>query len=301
MTQADHAIAILNSIGDAVLTTDVSGRITYLNLRAEYMTGWSREAAAGRPLGDVFHVIDRDTREVAQDPLRLALQLDKTVSLAPNSILLRRDGVESQIEDSAAPIRDDDGLVIGAVIVFRDVGVALENSRRMSHLAEHDALTGLPNGLLLHDRLNKALALGQRRKKPVAVIFLDLDGFKDINDSLGHAAGDSILRSVATRLTAALRLSDTVSRRSGDEFVIVLPEVERAEDAGAVAGKLLVAASAPYWVGAHEVGLTASIGVAVYPDHGENADALITNADAAMYRAKRSGPGHYEVVSPPPA
>jgi diguanylate cyclase (GGDEF)-like protein/PAS domain S-box-containing protein len=296
VTQADQAIAILNSIGDAVLTTDLDGRVTYLNLKAETMTGWAREAAAGRPLDEVFHIIGRESRETARDPMSLAIQLDKTVGLTPNCVLIRRDGMETAIEDSAAPIHDTDGRVIGAVIVFRDVGMALETSRQMSHLAQHDPLTGLPNRLLLQDRLTEAIALGHRRKKQVAVLFLDLDGFKGVNDSLGHATGDGVLKSVAARLTGALRLSDTVGRHGGDEFVVVLSEIERAGDATKVACKLLVVANAPHRIGAEDVAVTASVGVAVYPHHGQTADALITNADAAMYRAKRSGPGHYETV-----
>jgi diguanylate cyclase (GGDEF)-like protein/PAS domain S-box-containing protein len=294
VTEVVQAIAVLNSIGDAVLTTDLDGHVTYLNLKAETMTGWSRDAAAGRPLDDVFHIIGRESREPARDPMRLAIQLDKTVGLTPNCVLIRRDGMETAIEDSAAPIHDADGRVTGAVIVFRDVGTALETSRQMAHLAQHDPLTGLPNRLLLHDRLTEAIALGHRRKKQVAVLFLDLDGFKNVNDSLGHATGDEILKAMAARLTGALRLSDTVGRYGGDEFVVVLSEIERTEDATAVAGKVMAVVNAPYRVGTQDVAVTASVGGAVYPDHGRNADTLIANADAAMYRAKRSGPDHYE-------
>ncbi len=294
-----QAVAILDSIGDAVLATDLDGRVTYLNGKAEAMTGWSRDAATGRPVDEVFHIISQESREVARNPMSLAVQLDKTVGLTPNCVLVRRDGRETPIEDSAAPIHDADGHVTGAVIVFRDVGTALETSRHMSHLAQHDALTGLPNRSLLHSRLTDAVGMAHRRRKPLGVLFLDLDGFKSVNDSLGHAAGDVILKSVATRLTGALRLSDTVSRHSGDEFVVLLPEIEHADDAMAVAGKLIEAANGTYRVGTQDVAVTASVGVAVYPFHGQNADALITNADAAMYRAKRTGPGHYETVALP--
>jgi len=299
MTPVTQANAILDSIGDAVLATDLDGRVTYLNGKAEDMNGWSRDAATGRPVDDVFRIISRESRETARNPMTLAVQLDKTVALTPNCVLVRRDGMETAIEDSAAPIHDADGQVTGAVIVFRDVGTALETSRHMAHLAQHDALTGLPNRLLLHGRLTDALAMAHRRRKPLGVLFLDLDGFKGVNDSLGHTAGDGILKSVAARLIGALRLSDTVSRHSGDEFVVLLPEIEHAADAMAVAGKLIEAANATFRVGEQDVAVTASVGVAVYPFHGQNADALITNADAAMYRAKRLGPGHYETVDLP--
>ncbi len=291
----ERAEVTLNSIGDAVLSTDIDGRVTYLNLAAEAMTGWSREAASGRPLDDVFHIIDGATREPARNPLNLAIELNKAVGLTANCVLVRRDGHESEIEDSAAPIHDKDGRLTGAVIVFRDVGAALETSRQMSRLAQHDVLTGLPNRLLLHDRLTEAIALGHRHNKPLAVCFLDVDGFKGVNDSLGHAAADEVLQSIAFRLTGALRQSDTVSRISGDEFVIVLSEIERVEDAAFVANKLLQAIAAPHHVESQDVRVTASLGVSLYPDHGQDADTLITNADAAMYHAKRAGAGHYKL------
>ncbi len=285
------AEATLNSIGDAVLSTDIEGKVTYLNVAAESMTGWSRDAAAGRPLEDVFHIVDRGTRAAARNPLSLAMRLNKTVGLTPNCVLVRRDGHETEIEDSAAPIHDAEGHLTGAVIVFRDVGAALDMARQMSRLAQHDALTGLPNRLLLHDRLTEAIAFARRHRKPLAVLFLDVDGFKAVNDSLGHAAGDRVLQSIAARLGESLRQSDTVSRYSGDEFVIVLSEVERAEDVTVVAKKLLLAAAGPHRIDSQEVRVTASIGIALYPDHGRDATTLIVNADTAMYGAKRDGLG----------
>jgi len=288
----ERAEVTLNSIGDAVLSTDVGGRVTYLNLAAEVMTGWSREAAAGQPLESVFHIIDRETGEVARNPMRLAVELDKTVSLTPNCVLVRRDGRKAAIEDSAAPIHDRDGHVTGAVIVFRDVGAALETSRQMSHLAQHDVLTGLPNRLLLNDRLTEAIALARRHQRPLGVCFLDVDGFKGINDSLGHAAGDQLLRSIASRLSGALRASDTVCRFGGDEFVIVLSEIEHADHASAVAAKLRDAAAGPHRIDGRDVAVTVSVGAAIFPDHGRDADTLIAHADAAMYEAKHAGLGH---------
>jgi diguanylate cyclase (GGDEF)-like protein/PAS domain S-box-containing protein len=292
MTQGDRAEATLNSIGDAVLSTDADGLVTYLNVVAERMTGWPREAAAGRPLDDVFHIIDGETRALARNPLNLAMRLNKAVGLTPNCVLVRRDGSETEIEDSAAPIYNTDGSIAGAVIVFRDVGVALEVSRQMSHLALHDSLTGLPNRVLLIDRLTSAIVLARRRGRPLAVLFLDIDGFKAVNDSLGHAAGDILLRAVAAALGASLRQSDTVSRYSGDEFVVVLAEIEGGADAAVVAKKLLRAVAGPHRIGTREVTVTASIGMALYPGHGLDAQTLVENADTAMYGAKREGQGH---------
>ena len=292
MTQGDRAEATLNSIGDAVLSIDVDGKVTYLNIVAERMTGWSRDAAAGRPLAEVFNIIDGETRAIARNPLNLAMRLNKTVGLTPNCVLVRRDGTETEIEDSASPIYNADGSLAGAVIVFRDVGTALETSRKMSRLAQHDALTGLSNRLLLDDRLTEAIAMARRHGKPLAVLFLDVDGFKAVNDALGHAAGDGVLQDIAKRLTESLRQSDTVSRYSGDEFVIVLSEIESGGHAAVVAKKLLKAIAGPHRIGAQDVMVTASIGMAIYPDHGQDAETLIANADAAMYGAKREGRGH---------
>jgi diguanylate cyclase (GGDEF)-like protein/PAS domain S-box-containing protein len=291
----ERAVATLDSIGDAVLSTDTGGTVSYLNRAAEALTGWSRTAAVGRPLEEVFNVIDRDTRERARNPLALAVQLGRTVLLTPNCSLVRRDGREVAIEDSAAPIQGSTGQVTGAVVVFRNVGPALEMSRQMSYLAQHDVLTGLPNRLLLADRLTEAIALGHRHRKALAVCFLDVDRFKRLNDTVGHAAADQVLRSIATRLSGLLRHSDTVCRYGGDEFVVVLSEIERPEHAALVAGKLLQAVAKPYNVGDRSIDCTVSLGVSLYPDHGQDAERLIANADAAMYASKRSGSGRYRV------
>jgi len=212
LRDSEQARVTLNSIGDAVVSTDVAGNVTYLNAVAEEMTGWSGSEAAGMPLQDVVRIIDAESREPALDPLALAMRQDATVGLSANCLLVRRDGHESAIEDTAAPIHDRDGQVTGAVIVFHDVGAAREMSLRMSELAQHDVLTGLPNRLLLNDRLACAIATSRRHGRSFAVLFMDLDRFKRINDSLGHAAGDAVLQSVAKRLVACVRDSDTVSR-----------------------------------------------------------------------------------------
>src|ERR1019366_3790750 len=167
----------------------------------------------------------------APNPMELAIQLDKAVGLTANCILVRRDGYECAIEDSAAPIHNREGQVTGAVIVFHDVSTARAVVLEMSHLAQHDALTDLPNRLLLNDRLTQAISLARRNHHRLAVLFLDLDGFKNINDSLGHSIGDKLLQSISTRLLACVRKSDTVSRQGGDEFVVLLSEVTHAADA----------------------------------------------------------------------
>ena len=289
----ERAEVTLNSIGDAVLSTNIQGRITYLNIVAERMTGWRREEACGRPLGEVFQVINKGTREPARNPLEFALQQDQTVGLTTNCMLVRRDGIESAIEDSAAPIRDREGRVVGAVIVFRDVGEAQALARKMSHLAQHDFLTELPNRMLLNDRLTQAIAMAERHHKKLAVLFVDVDLFKTINDSLGHAIGDAVLQSIAKRLRQALRHTDTVSRQGGDEFVILLSEINTTNDAAKVAEKILAVLAAPHIVDGRELKVTASIGISIYPDHGRDAEWLVHGADIAMYKAKKGGGCNY--------
>jgi diguanylate cyclase (GGDEF)-like protein/PAS domain S-box-containing protein len=165
---------------------------------------------------------------------------------------------------------------------------------RAQHLADHDPLTGLPNRRLLEDRLTQALAASQRNRKQTAVVFVDLDRFKNINDTLGHAVGDLVLKEVAERLMKQLRVVDTVCRMGGDEFVVVLPEIKRASDAANVAAKILETMSHPFTAAGRELNITPSIGISVFPDDGRDAESLIRNADAAMYHAKGTGRANYQ-------
>jgi diguanylate cyclase (GGDEF)-like protein/PAS domain S-box-containing protein len=296
--ERERAQVTLNSIGDAVLSTDLSGNVTYLNVVAERMTGWPRKEAVGHPLSDVFQIIDGTTHNPSPDPMALAVQQNRIVGLKANCILIRRDGYECAIEDSAAPIHDRDGRVTGAVIVFHDVRMAQATVFEMTHLAQHDVLTDLPNRMMLNDRLTQAISLARRNHHQLAVLFLDLDDFKHINDSLGHVIGDKLLQAVAERLSACVRKSDTVSRQGGDEFVILLPEVTHSADAAISAAKIITELKKIHSIGEHRVCITASIGVSTYPDNGEDADMLIKNADTAMYHAKQSGRDNCQFFRP---
>ncbi len=296
--EKERAQVTLNSIGDAVICTDVAGKVTYLNAASEEITGWSREEASGCPIEEVFRIVDASTREPIQNPLALAIRQNKTVGLTPNCVLIRRNGTEAAIEDSAAPIHDRRGQVTGAVMVLHDVSSSRALSLRMSYLAQHDSLTDLPNRTLLNDRLNQAIVLAQRHRQQLAVLFVDVDRFKHINDSVGHVIGDRLLQSLAQRLLTCVRSSDTVSRQGGDEFVILLSEVAHAADAAVIAGKLLVASSAPHRIDQHDLEITVSIGIANYPHDGTDAAALMKRADFAMYRAKDSGRNKYQFFEP---
>ena len=292
--EKERAVVTLNSIGDAVLCTDIFGNITYLNIVAEKMTGWLRAEATGRPLAEVFRIIDGGTRQTARDPMEMAVEQNKTVGLTVNCVLIRRDGYESAIEDSAAPIHDRSGRIIGAVIVFHDVSASRAMSLEMTHTAHHDVVTSLPNRLLLNDRITQSISLALRQSRPFAVLFLDLDNFKIVNDSLGHAGGDELLRSVSKRLLSCVRGSDTVSRQGGDEFAVLLPEITHAEDAATCAAKILIALNAPYTIGVRTVHIGASIGISLYPRDGGDSETLLKNADMAMYHAKERGRGNFQ-------
>jgi len=231
LEQNERAQVTLNSIGDAVITTGLDGHVTFLNPVAESLTGWCHDEAIGRPIEEVFRIVDGLTRTVVTNPMIRAISANMTVALSPNCILIRRSGKEFAIEDSVAPIHDRRGRVTGAVMVFHDVSDARAQSLRMSYQAQHDSLTNLPNRALINEQLLQAVALAHRNRNQMAVLFIDLDRFKFINDSLGHEIGDRLLQSVAARLLACVRTSDTAGRIGGDEFVVLLTQVAQAQDA----------------------------------------------------------------------
>jgi diguanylate cyclase (GGDEF)-like protein/PAS domain S-box-containing protein len=291
--EKEHTQPTLNSIGDAVVCTDISGNINFFNLGAENMTGWSWQESAGRPMAEVFRILDATSRKTTRNPMEMAVGQNRTEHLPSNCVLLRRDGFEIPIEGSVSRIHDREGHATGAVVVFRDVSAAREMTRQMTHSAQHDVLTDLPNRLLLHDRLTHAIASVRRYRRKLAVLFLDLDSFEHINDSLGHAIGDKLLKTMGERLLAGVRKSDTVSRQGGDEFVVVLSSIGQSEDAALSVTKIISAISAPYSIDQHDLHVSVSVGISIYPDDGVEAEALIQNADNAMYKAKEKGINTY--------
>ena len=292
----ERAQGTLNSIGDAVISTDPAGNVSYLNPVAQKLTGWSQADATGRPLQDVLTI----TYDNESDPL-LALQPAPAeagvASTSASWILTRRDGAEFAVEHSAAPMHDDRGAVIGAVMVFRDVSAARTITQKLAYAAHHDALTGLPNRLLFESRLTQAMALARRHNCEAAVLFLDLDRFKPVNDACGHLVGDRLLQLVADLLKRCVRNTDTVSRFGGDEFVVLLSEISRPADAVALAEKIMHALRIPHTIDGHSLLATASVGIGFYPHDGSDPQSLLRNADHAMYRAKRSGGNAYRLSS----
>jgi diguanylate cyclase (GGDEF)-like protein/PAS domain S-box-containing protein len=291
------ANATLNSIGEAVLRTDKRGNITYLNQFAEKMTGWFREEALGQPITEVLRLIDSVSGAPVDNGLATVMQGDRTANATVCTIhctLVRRDGVGCGIENRVTTVGDRVGNMIGAVMAIRDVTVARAASLEISRVAQHDLLTNLPNRTLFNDRLAQAISLAERQRKQLAVLFVDLDQFKRINDSLGHAVGDKLLRSVAGRLMACVRRSDTVCRLGGDEFVILLSQVEHAEDAAISARKILRAVASPHIIDNRSLDISVSIGGSTYPGEGQDAESLISQADTAMYEAKQHGRNGYQ-------
>jgi len=299
VTSRERVDMMLNSIEEGVLGIDAARRVTYLNAAAEQMTGLALGKAAGRRLAELFQLVDGATR--APNPLEVAVEHSGAVAFKSHGVLTHQDGHEIAIEASAAPIRDRQGRVTGAVVVFRDASAAQALSSKLSHSAHHDALTGLPNRTLLNDRLDRALASAHRHRRhgrSLAVLFVDVDHFKHVNDSLGHQIGDQLLRSVSQRLCTGVRSSDTVSRLGGDEFVVVLTEMKHADNIGGIATKILAILAEPHSASGHELQVTASIGISVYPDDGADAEMLLRHADLAMYQAKENGRNSYQFFRP---
>jgi diguanylate cyclase (GGDEF)-like protein/PAS domain S-box-containing protein len=294
----ERAQVTLNSIGDAVISTDLDGRVTYLNAVASGMTGWSLDEAQGRPLHSVCRLVNATSRQPVRNPVALAMTENRPKGLIPDCVLIRRDGHEAAIEDSIAPIHDRRGTVTGAVIVFRDVTIARAAAARMSHLAQHDTLTDLPNRAMFRERLSQALAMARRMRHSLAVLFLDVDRFKAINDRLGHEVGDQVLIGVSQRLLACVRASDSVSRQGGDEFVVLLAEVTEPADAAMIARKILESVSAMTDGDTNALHVTASTGIATYPGDAVTADDLLRRADLAMFCAKAQGRNNWQFYDP---
>ena len=296
--EKERAQVTLNSIGDGVVCTDLAGNLTFMNAVAETLTGWPWHEAAGRPMADVLQILNSVSREAIPDPMAKAIAQNQNDTLPPNCILVRRDAIEIPIEDSVAPIRDRKGKPIGVVMVFRDVTLTLAMAQEITHAAQHDFLTGLPNRRLLNDRIGVAIASAARRNNKLAILFLDLDGFKQINDTLGHSAGDMVLQWVAARLSNCVRPADTVSRQGGDEFVVLLDGVQQLSDVEATARRMLQAVAETHSVNSSDLRVTTSIGVSIYPEDGLNAETLLKNADTAMYQAKQHGRQSIQFFTP---
>ncbi len=289
--EKEQASVTLASIADAVVTTDVAGTITYLNPTAERLTGWRTTEALGQPLGTVVALISDETRQPIEDIPARCLRDGRAVDLADGVLLVRRDGTEVPIGDSAAPLRDRHGATIGVVMVFHDMTERRRAIRALSHEATHDDLTGLVSRKEFERRLARVLAEASAAAGEHALCYLDMDRFKIVNDTAGHEAGDDLLRTIARLLRAGLRSHDTAGRLGGDEFAVLLENcpLPRAEE---IAGNLQRAVdNLQYTWGEQTFSIGVSIGlVAISGASGGTADVLRA-ADDACYAAKEAG-GH---------
>lgn len=285
----------LMSIGDGVITTDDAGLVTQMNPIAEQLTGWPAQEALLQPLSKVFRIVQEGSRESAVDPISRILETEKITTLETRIQLIGRDGSETPIEDSAAPICRENGDIIGYVLVFSDVSEKKALQQKIGWQATHDALTQLPNRALLADRLERAVARSNRGHHLLAVGLLDLDEFKPVNDSLGHASGDQLLKQAASRMLEALRSTDTLARLGGDEFVLVLSDLTSLGEAETIFQRLLDRLAEPYILDSEVARVTASLGFTLYPLDDADADTLLRHADEAMYAAKHAGRNRYHL------
>jgi diguanylate cyclase (GGDEF)-like protein/PAS domain S-box-containing protein len=277
---------------EGMIITDRDNRIAAVNPAFAAITGYSPEEVVGHK-PQVLRSGQHDSNYYRQMWSQLGDQ-----SQWRGEIWNRRKNGEVFPEWlSITVVRDDQGTPTNYIGIFSDVSERKEAEARIHHLAHHDALTDLPNRVLLQDRLDQAILLSRRSNRRTAVLFLDLDRFKNINDSLGHDIGDSLLVQVAERCASVMRETDTISRQGGDEFVIVLPDLEQSQDAAQVARKLTRVLDKPFMLGGHELTVTGSIGIALYPDDGQTASELLKNADAAMYRTKAEGRNGFQFYS----
>jgi diguanylate cyclase (GGDEF)-like protein/PAS domain S-box-containing protein len=285
LLEKDRLQTVLSSIGEGVALIDANGCIEYLNPVAEGLCGCSSNSARDRPASEVFESFDRHlhyrTSTAMEDTLRTARRVTK------QTVMMDEGGDRRVIEELATPIYDRDRKVAGAVSILRDVTEMLLRAEELAYAADHDALTGLPNRSLLHNRLHQAIARAQRRQESFALLFLDLDRFKEVNDAMGHAAGDAVLVEVARRLTHTVREEDTIARLGGDEFVVLLEGPAQEHHVNAIADKIHQSLREPYQLGTRSATVSVSIGTSLFPNDGCDPDALLGHADTGMYGAKR--------------
>jgi diguanylate cyclase (GGDEF)-like protein/PAS domain S-box-containing protein len=285
--------AILEEIEEGYYEVDLQGNFTFVNDSICRQLGYSREELMG--MNYKVYVPKEDVKSV----YRAWNKVFRTGEALKSFLFTgkRKDGVHIWLENSVSPLRNKEGKVIGFRSVSRDITERKQFEQKLAEMATHDWLTGLPNRVLLSDRLMIGTALARRNGHRLAALMLDLDRFKNVNDAMGHSVGDELLKAVGQRLSGIMRKSDTVSRIGGDEFVLVLPQISRVDDITKFAQRIINAFQEPFVFGSHRLQITTSIGIAVFPDDGLDIDQLLRNADSAMYIAKEQGRGIYKYYS----
>jgi len=281
--------SILEEIEEGYYELDLAGNINFVNKSACRQFGYSEEELIGTNYR--AYVLKEDLKSVYK-AWNKVYRTGEPLKSYPFATV-RKDGTQMFVENSVSPLRDKAGKIVGFRAVSRDVTEHKQYEQKIAEMATHDSLTGLPNRTLLSDRLTMGLALSRRSGNRLAVLMLDLDKFKTINDTLGHGVGDQLLKAVAERLTSVTRKSDTIARIGGDEFVLVLPQVCQPANASRLAQRILDVFREPLVFDGHQLNITTSIGIAVYPEDGKDIEILLKNADTAMYRAKEQGRDMY--------
>lgn len=285
----DRAQITLHSIGDAVITTDALGKIDLLNPVAEQLTGWSNAEARGLPSTQVFNVVDDTTGKPVENPITRVLRENRIVPLSHNVALVQRDGQRVPIEDSAAPIHDHQGNLVGAVLIFHDVSKNRELTNKLSHQASHDLLTGLINRSEFEQRLARSLNSSKQEHVHHALCYMDLDQFKIVNDTCGHIAGDALLRQLAALLQTHVRATDCLARLGGDEFALLLEKCPLAQ-AERIANQIIQAVGNFRFTHENQTfSVGVSIGLVTITEAFDSLSKVLSIADAACYSAKDKG------------
>ena len=287
--EKERALVTLTSIGDAVISTGADGRIDFLNPVAAGLTGWSADEARGRLLAEVFRIVNEETGEAEEDPVARCLKEGQVIEPSDKTLLLGRSGRRCAIEDSAAPIRGRDGELLGVVLVFRDVTEARHQSQKVSYQASHDALTGLINRLEFERRLSRVLETAQSADTENALCYLDLDRFKQVNDTCGHVAGDELLRQVSQLLKQQIRKRDTLARLGGDEFGLLMEHCSIHEARGVAENLIKVIGEFSFPWAEHSFGIGLSIGMVEVNRDSVAMQQVLRAADTACYLAKEQG------------
>ncbi|UCH50360.1 MAG: PAS domain S-box protein [Chloroflexota bacterium] len=281
---------MIEEIEEGYYEVDIAGSFTFVNKAACRQFGRSREELIGLNYRD--YVPKEDVKSIYK-AWNGVFRTGEPVQAFPFTAI-RKDGTQIFLENSISPLRNKAGKIVGFRSVSRDVTERKHFEQKLANMATHDSLTGLPNRTLLSDRLAMGLALSRRSGNRMAVMMLDLDNFKVVNDTMGHGVGDQLLKSVGERLTSVTRRSDTVARMGGDEFVLVLPQIAQPTNAAKLAQRVLEVFREPFIFNGHRLNITTSVGIAVYPDDGKEVEELLKNADAAMYWAKEQGRDAYK-------
>ena len=296
--EKQRLMAIINSMGCAVIVTYANGCIEMMNPIAELITGWKQSEAFGKDLIEVVNLVNKDVGEKIENLATYVIEAGEVFNLPENCTLITKDGKEITIGDNVAPIRDRDGNITGAVLVFQDITKRKQTEVQLIRSAFYDGLTELPNRILFLDRLRQTIERSKRRSDYYfAVLFLDLDGFKEINDRFGHGIGDDFLVAIAKRLESCLRGGDTLARFGGDEFTVLLENIKDITDATNVAKRIQDSLRLPVNLNGYQLSTTASIGITWNFNNYEEPATLLRDADIAMYQAKRQGKATYAIFS----